>query len=612
VKIEIAPAGELQDADWYTPDWLPRTLDQVETRFDRACDRWRNLYRAALAQRVVQNKVIGDASRSPKDKQQAKRLRAEAESQMDLLTQSQAGIQADFYSYRYLASEGFLPGYNFPRLPLSAYIPGRRSKKTDEDEYLNRPRFLAISEFGPRSIIYHEGSRYIVNKVILPVPENADEGLMTASAKLCPRCGYLHPVVPGKSDPDTCELCKTPLEAPLHSLFRMQNVSTKRRDRINSDEEERMRLGYDLQTAVCFGNGKAGASAWHGAGTGRGIRVATVVGEDGRELLRLTYGHAATIWRINLGWRRRRDKELHGFLIDTERGYWAANKDAVEADPDDPMSPSLRRVVPYVEDWRNCLLIEPVQPLKLEEMASLQPALKTAIQVLYQVEDGELSAEPLPNADARRMILLYESAEGGAGILRQLLAAPDAIKQVAAHALDLCHFDAQGNDLGRAPSASEDCEAACYDCLMIYTNQRDHELLDRKLVRDTLLALAKSQVVGSPVAVSRSEHLARLKALCDSDLERKWLDFLEAQSLRLPDAAQKLIEASGTRADFFYTDASTAIYIDGPVHDQPDVAAEDQQVNERLAWDAGLTVIRFRYNADWAAVCDEYRRVFGP
>ena len=58
-------------------------------------------------------------------------------------------------------------------------------------------------------------------------------------------------------------------------------------------------------------------------------------------------------------------------------------------------------------------------------------------------------------------------------------------------------------------------------------------------------------------------------------------------------------------------DESTAVYIDGPVHDQPDVAAEDQQVNERLAWEAGLTVVRFRYDADWAVVCDEYRRVFG-
>ncbi len=30
----------------------------------------------------------------------------------------------------------------------------------------------------------------------------------------------------------------------------------------------------------------------------------------------------------------------------------------------------------------------------------------------------------------------------------------------------------------RAPRAREDCEAACYDCLMSYANQPDHQLLD--------------------------------------------------------------------------------------------------------------------------------------
>ena len=76
-------------------------------------------------------------------------------------------MQSDFYSYRYFASEGFLPGYSFPRLPLSAYHP--RPARAKPRTILSRPRFLAISEFGPRSIVYHEGSRYIVNKVILPV-----------------------------------------------------------------------------------------------------------------------------------------------------------------------------------------------------------------------------------------------------------------------------------------------------------------------------------------------------------------------------------------------------------------------------------------------------------
>ena len=59
----------------------------------------------------------------------ARRLRQEAESQLELLTQGENVVQADFYSYRYFASEGFLPGYSFPRLPLSAFIPGRNARR---------------------------------------------------------------------------------------------------------------------------------------------------------------------------------------------------------------------------------------------------------------------------------------------------------------------------------------------------------------------------------------------------------------------------------------------------------------------------------------------------
>src|SRR5438094_1502394 len=115
-----------------------------------------------------------DASRSAEDKKPPDRLRAEAESQLALLTDIRSLEQSDFYSYRYFATEGFLPGYNFPRLPLSAYIPGRRTKK-GKDEFLMRPRFLAISEFGPRAIVYHEGSRYRIHRVILPIPETPTE-----------------------------------------------------------------------------------------------------------------------------------------------------------------------------------------------------------------------------------------------------------------------------------------------------------------------------------------------------------------------------------------------------------------------------------------------------
>ncbi|MCB0159282.1 MAG: DUF1998 domain-containing protein, partial [Caldilineaceae bacterium] len=593
--------AELTRAGWYRSDWLDRVLDQVEKEFDKCCTRWRELYRAALHQREVQNKIIGDASRSQQDKSQARRLRAEAEAQLDLLASSSNLFQSDFYSYRYFASEGFLPGYNFPRLPLSAYVPGRRPAGSDRDEYLNRPRFLAVSEFGPRSIIYHEGSRYVVNRVILPVDVQSEDGVVTTRAKLCPRCGHLHPIQDGVYNPDRCEQCNELLTDELHSLMRMQNVATRRRDRINSDEEERTRMGYDLVTAVRLERN----------GRNPTTRVATVHAADGAELLRLTYGHAATIWRINLGWRRRKEKSIKGFILDTERGYWARNDDAVEDDPADAMSASKQRVVPFAEDRRNCLLIEPTSALSTEAMASLQPALKNAIQVLYQVEDNELAAEPLPDAENRRVMLLYEAAEGGAGVLRQLLDDPLAVAKVAMTALQLCHFDPEtGEDLRRAPNAREDCEAACYDCLMSYTNQMDHGLLDRQLVRDILLRLATSTVTASPVALPRAEHVAQLKRLCDSDFERQWLDFLERHSLRLPTHAQHRIEGCNTVADFYYSDEMVAVYIDGKHHHYADIAAKDERITNCLM-DAGYTVVRFADAAQWPDIVQQNSWLFG-
>jgi ATP-dependent helicase YprA (DUF1998 family) len=604
VQAILATAqSELQAAGWYSPTWLEKSLQHIGEAFDQACDRWRGLYRAALQQQAAQHEIMKDATRPQQEKNLAARLRAEAESQLQLLTDNSNLIQSDFYSYRYFASEGFLPGYNFPRLPLSAYIPGRRGRRHDQDEYLSRPRFLAISEFGPRSIIYHEGSRYVINKVILPV---GDDDLLTSSAQICPACGYLHPVQnDSRVGLDLCQQCGRPLEIALSNLFRMQNVATQRRDRINSDEEERMRLGYELKSGVRF----------NAHGQQPAYRLASVQTAEGSPLLKLTYGDAATLWRINLGWRHSDPNSPKGFMLDTERGYWQKNERELDADPDDPRSPMQQRVIPYVEDRRNCLLIEPLLPLDKETVASLQPALKTAVQQLYQLEDNELAAEPLPDLDERNLILLYESAEGGAGILRQLLDDTAAIARVASTALTLCHFDRQGQDLRRAERAAgsqgEGCEAACYDCLMSYTNQMDHALLDRHLVRDILLQLADSTIKVSPTAVSAATHLDELKRRCSSDLEREWLDFLEQHNLRLPDEAQKLIEACQTRPDFWYAGSYTAVYVDGPVHDHDDIQAKDAQITQCLEMNLGVTVLRFHYLDDWLSLAQQHPDVFG-
>src|SRR5262249_5999072 len=152
---------------------------------------------------------------------------------------------------------------------------------------------------------------------------------------------------------------------------------------------------------------------------------------NGEECLAtLTYGRAATLWRINVGWKRRRPDQPPGFVLDVERGFWSRNEQD-ENDADDPMSARTQRVIPYVEDRRNCLLFEPGDTLDRGQMVSLEAALKNAIQIHYQLEDNELATDILPSDHKPAVLLLYESAEGGAGVLRRLLDDPSALSQVA-------------------------------------------------------------------------------------------------------------------------------------------------------------------------------------
>jgi len=582
---------ELRNARWWTPDWVDRVLDQALPAFDRAADRWRSLYRAAQEQADLQHKIQTDPTSSPEAREKAKSLHREAVAQIDLLTSTSSAEQSDFYSYRYFASEGFLPGYSFPRLPLAAFIPGRRRAK-GEDEFLSRPRFLAISEFGPQTFVYHEGSRYKIHRVLLPI--DRDEAF-AQRAKRCGHCGYLHPFVeePG---PDLCENCGAELGAAIRSLFRLQNVSTRRKDRINSDEEERSRLGYELATGVRFSAGGAGA-----------VQSAEIEGGLGR----LVYSNAATLWRLNLGWKRRARPEETGFRLDLDRGTWERNALEEDDDPAEPMSKNVKRVIPYVEDRRNALLFTPGAALNPTLAQSLVAALKNALQVEFQLEDSELAAEVLPDPKKPGTLLLYEAAEGGAGVLRHMVEEPAALAAVARRALELCHFDPDSGEDRGGPARGERCEAACYDCLMTYSNQRFHALLDRQAIREILLDLARSAVAASPTAGSRSEHLERLRRLCGSSLEREWLDLLEARKLRLPSDGQRLLAEFETRPDFEYRDELVLVYVDGPDHDAPAQRANDQRLRERLT-DAGYQVLVFRYDEKpWEATLEKFPNLFG-
>ncbi|MEU5875595.1 DEAD/DEAH box helicase [Glycomyces sp. NPDC047369] len=599
---DLEPA--LAETTWWDQEWLERTVKRIPQSFDEAFGRWRTLYRAAKVEREEQHRRQDDTSLTPRDRKQAGRRRREAETQLALLrneSDDDFNLGADFYPHRYLASEGFLPGYSFPRLPLAAYIPNRAGTGAEGD-YLQRARFLAIREFGPDALIYHEGRRYQVKRIQLPPSESGD--LALTRAKRCPVCGCGHDE---RDKTDICNMCKTRLpNEGRQNLLELRTVFTTPRERISSDEEERRRAGYILETSYRFND----------KGQQGGRSDAIVRDRDG-ELARIAYGDAATVRMANIRRRIAGRDEPDGYFIDPSTGQWISKKQAADAVgdaselADDDTETRLRaRVVPYVEDTRNIAILSLDHAIDPDQALSLMYALERGIEAVFQLEDSELTSDlPTGADDQTRFLLFVESAEGGAGVLRRLHQDPGALAKAARRALEICHFDPDtGEDLW-----SEDCAKGCYKCLLSYGNQIVHDRISRHGAKDLLLKLSRAEALTTAAGKSRTDEHRRLEQGADSSLERDFLAMVKAEGYRLPSQTQVLLEDHHARPDFvYYVEGGTyAVFVDGPVHDRKDVFLRDGKAEARLI-DAGWMVIRFRYDDDWHDVIARHREVFGP
>ncbi len=614
----------VRETAWYRDDWADTTIARAPDLIDRACDRWRSLYRAASDEVERQSRRLQDAGLPDHEYKQASQLLNDALQQLRILRRADPMDFNDFYTYRYLASEGFLPGYNFPRLPLRAYLPGL-GRTGGNPQFLSRARFIALAEYGPRSVIYHEGARF---RVLYVMREGTDPEASLVAAKVCRQCGYGH-VGRQAETANTCDNCKTVLDGPenvleLASLYRLSGVRTQRIQRITCDEEERLRRGYDLRTTYRF-EGDAGRA-----------RHATYFAADNTTPLgAATYGPATTLWRVNLKWLQSKDDI--GFALDFTAGKWLPGKGPggdSDADPGEeslrlPPANQVRRVVPYVEDRRNALVLTLDDILNREglhgdarqaAMASVQSALERAIETTYQLEDADLAAEPVPDRDDRRKILLYEAAEGGAGVLSRLVDDRKALGMVARKALELLHFDPNtGEEPADAPAP---CVASCYDCLRSYYNQRDHDILDRHAARPVLWALTEARAEpdypaleangdgdGPRPPVDSDAYLRDLEARCQTEAERDFLRYLHRHRLRLPDEAQGSVGIA--RPDFVYHESYTCVFIDGSIHQYADIASRDARVRGRLATE-GYTVIAFPNDpTTWPAIIAAHPGTFG-
>lgn len=564
---------------WFTEDWLKRAIQEIPERFDRAFDRWRDMFRLVENQ-LIEAQQLERRARTNEDQLQANQLRQEAVRQRNLLLQIDVKYEeSDFYPYRYLASEGFLPGYNFPTLPLRAWVPRR------EGEFISRSRVLALREFAPNSIIYHEGSKWEICKLQAP-PGGLQE--RKQSVKLCHECGAFNP-----SDNDCCDGCQQTLSAvnsQIANILNMPNAASRRRERINAGEEERLRKGYEISLHFRPTVGEQVAARQQSAD----------VWVNHKPLLRMTYAPSAQLLYINHGWKSQAARGRFGFRINMQSGELLSDGDNG--------GQNVERLRLSVLSTHNVLFMQfsdESSPSDERVQRTFQYAFLRGIAQAFQLEETEIEGE-LIGTGQRRALMLYETIEGGSGILERLIQDKQAVAQVARQALLLCHFDP---DTGR--DTLPGCYAACYRCLLSFSNQLVAHLIQRHSINDLLLQLTQSQTLPRYGERNWFEQLQWLRERTDpqSELESRFLDALENHRLRLPNAAQYRIQDPECIVDFFY-EPNICLFCDGSPHDEMAQTTRDQ-ITRRALETQDYRVIAINYRTDLKTQIHQHPEIFG-
>lgn len=552
---DFLPELETRAAAWYSDQWVEQNLSTLTEHSDAALDRWRHLYRAArtLLTRATQKIESGTLSLGSDEYRKYKRNQDQATRQLDLLRNNLAAKSSElseFYPYRYLASEGFLPGYNFTRLPLRIFLPTSDSS----GEFISRPRSIALREFGPLNIIYHNGRKYRVSQLIVQDTESS-----LTEAKVSKKAGYF--LTTDQKELEICPFTGLNLgdnanKEHLHHLLEMAESRAEETDRISCEEEERVSRGYEIKTYFSVD-----------AGHLERVRRAVVRSSE-NAFLNLRYVPAARLVHVNYQWR---SQQSEGFPIGLISGDWRSSM----PEPDNNLKEQFKLVKLWTSNLADSLHIEPIQPLGLkpEGVITLQYALKRAIEQVFQVEPNEMGVVTVGDPEAPN-ILLYEAAEGSLGVLSQFVEEVGVFHKVVEEAIALCRFE------------EEDYKGpASYDDLLSYYNQRDHKVLDRFLIKDALekLRICTIEIQANSTFKSYDEHFQALQRGLDpnSSTEQRFLEYLYRNGIRLPDAAQKRIEGLFVQPDFFY-EPRIWVFCDGTPHDDPAVEADDEAKRQAI------------------------------
>ena len=590
----------LEDPYWFTDTWMDGILNSYNKDFDKALNRWRSLFKLAQqqiedAQTIIRNNVYGENSTEKKEALLKERRGTELRDMLLGQNQGKNAEENEFYPYRYFASEGFLPGYNFTKLPQRALL---QYKNSDKIEYLSRAKSLALTEFGPQNIIYNNGGKFRITRMMLTgdvIPHkffyNPKTGVIYKDQE---NASHHVDIITGESLDGVSKLI-------TGTCIQSQDMIAQEMEKITCQEEERARKFY--QTKTYFSSDDT-----------RAMSLCDLKTENGMHLANIRYIPSC---RITYFLESKNDSHANGFAFDMKTGDWISNERINEISKVQDEHPDEANRAKYVklftETTANAIYIQPLEALGLSDNGAVRTflyAFKQAIEDFFQIEGAEIGAdvmgeEKIPN------ILIFENAEGSLGVLGRLVQEPDSYRQVVKRAYEICY-----NKIG--PLTEEEREKlvpADYTNLLNYYNQPYHQQIDIRKIYNTLWTMMDAQIEVRQAGQHQSydQQYAELEAARDhnSSTEYEFLKYLYENKLRLPDKAQPMFPKEYyVKPDFMYDDR-TVIFCDGTPHDLPEIQEDDRNKREVLE-DAGYIILAWHYKTPIEDFVADYPHIFTP
>ena len=566
VVLSVVSTIDFKGIRWFNEAWLETQIKTVPDKLENALLRWRKMFLDALRQMNEAHEThISPIVKDPEIKKLANISYMRAKDRKSLLEnqsdKSKNSTLSEFYTFRYLASEGFLPGYNFTRLPIRVFLGGK-----DRNEAISRPRFIGLKEFGPNNLIYHNGGKYKVTRI---TPN--DVSLDLQEIKISKETNYAFlgkDEGKGKNQDPITGVQFTASNIEIHqNLLELEEAQSENSERISCMEEVRTSEGYVTELYLNSADSLQDAT-----------KIKLTV--DGDELMKLFYAPAAKLILLNKKWRRGRDD---GFDIGTKTGFFKTKKQLEKPNPEDP----IQNIMLYTYDTSDVLYIQPVKSLGLTEegVITMQYALEKAIEKIYNIEPVEIDAK-LMGGGEHKNIMLYESSEGSIGVLKDISRNPVKLRDIFLEAYMICGYDyATKEDLYPTRPKSS------YDDLLSYYNQMDHGQIDRHSIIKALELLITSNPDDTVGGTYEDKYEDLKKGLHHrSPGEKALLDFLYENGYRLPDFTNHNMEQFYVQPDFVYEKEKALIFVDGGIHKKSVVKADDEKKRKTIEL-AGFDVL---------------------